>query len=69
MEPEYKKYIPEKNELIKGGVMGLLKKKLSKQVDSNKKSLPMVVLGLDNSGKTTIIKSFQKEEIKYITPT
>ena len=29
----------------------------------------MVVLGLDNSGKTTILKALSREDIQYVMPT
>ena len=48
--------------------LGLLKR-LGKMKKKGKKSLRLLILGLDNSGKTTILKSLMKEEIKYVTPT
>ena len=33
------------------------------------KSVRMCVLGLDNAGKTTILKSLSKEDIQYVMPT
>lgn len=33
------------------------------------KSVRMCVLGLDNAGKTTILKSLSNEDIQYVMPT
>ncbi len=33
------------------------------------KQIRMCVLGLDNAGKTTILKSLSNEEIQYVMPT
>ena len=33
------------------------------------KEIRMCVLGLDNAGKTTILKSLSNEEIQYVMPT
>ena len=41
--------------------MGLLS--LLRQLKSNSKEARLLVLGLDNSGKTTILKSLSNEEI------
>lgn len=40
----------------------------------NKKAVPtktikMCILGLDNAGKTTILKALSNEEIQYVMPT
>lgn len=34
-----------------------------------KKSVRMCVLGLDNAGKTTILKALSNEDIQYVMPT
>ncbi len=49
--------------------MDTILKKLGKKGKGETKKLRLVVLGLDNSGKTTILKSFLKEEIQSVTPT
>jgi ADP-ribosylation factor-like protein 3 len=35
----------------------------------NDKELRILLLGLDNAGKTTILKSLASEDISHITPT
>ena len=47
--------------------MGLLK--LLRQLKKNDKEARILVLGLDNAGKTTILKALSEEEIKDIVPT
>ncbi|KAI3382717.1 hypothetical protein SNEBB_006911 [Seison nebaliae] len=39
------------------------------QSKNSAKELRIVILGLDNSGKTTILKSLAKENIQQVTPT
>jgi ADP-ribosylation factor-like protein 3 len=47
---------------------GLLDLDSAKKVVS-KKQVRMCVLGLDNAGKTTILKALSKEEIQHVMPT
>jgi len=47
-------------------LMNLFRTKKPKQ---QLKEIRMCVLGLDNSGKTTILKSLSREEIQYVMPT
>ena len=47
--------------------MGLLD--LLKKLRKDEKEFRIVVLGLDNAGKTTILKSLSEEEITHIKPT
>ena len=47
--------------------MGLLS--LLKKLKKGTQEAKLVVLGLDNSGKTTILKSLSEESIKNITST
>jgi len=48
--------------------MGLLKLLRKLKSDSNKE-VRILLLGLDNAGKTTILKTLASEEINQITPT
>ncbi len=50
------------------GVDALLSR-LGKKKEGEKRKTRLLVLGLDNSGKTTILKSFNKEELQEVTPT
>lgn len=47
--------------------MGLLS--LLKKLRKDEKEARIVVLGLDNAGKTTILKSLSDESLQNITPT
>ena len=47
--------------------MGLLT--LLRKLKKDEKEARIVVLGLDNAGKTTIIKSLSDESLSNITPT
>ena len=47
--------------------MGLLK--LLRQLKKNDKEARILVLGLDNAGKTTILKALSEEDISTIMPT
>jgi len=47
--------------------MGLLS--LLRKLRKDEKEARVVVLGLDNSGKTTILKSISDENLTNITPT
>ena len=47
-----------------GGLFGILS-----SLRKEKKETRLLMLGLDNSGKTTILKSLANEEIKTISPT
>eukprot|EP00052_Salpingoeca_macrocollata_P015075 m.119498 g.119498 ORF g.119498 m.119498 type:complete len:185 (-) comp19544_c0_seq1:60-614(-) len=47
--------------------MGLLS--ILKKVKQNEKELRLLMLGLDNAGKTTILKKFNGEDIDSISPT
>ncbi len=40
-----------------------------KKMKKNEREARLLVLGLDNAGKTTILKALSEEEIKNITPT
>ena len=46
------------------GFMSIVKKAKEKE-----KEMRLLVLGLDNAGKTTIIKKFNGEDINEISPT
>jgi ADP-ribosylation factor-like protein 2 len=46
------------------GFMSIVKKTKEKE-----KEMRLLVLGLDNAGKTTIIKKFNGEDINQISPT
>lgn len=48
--------------------MGLLDL-IRKMKQKSKKELRILLLGLDNAGKTTILKSLASEDISHITPT
>ena len=47
------------------GLLGLLRGLKSK----NEKEKQIIVLGLDNSGKTTILKAMSNEDLTTIKPT
>jgi ADP-ribosylation factor-like protein 3 len=47
--------------------MGLLK--LLRSLKKNEKEARILVLGLDNAGKTTILKALSEEDISTIMPT
>jgi ADP-ribosylation factor-like protein 3 len=47
--------------------MGLLN--LLRSMKSNEREARILVLGLDNAGKTTILKTLSEEEITHIMPT
>ena len=47
--------------------MGLLS--ILKKVKQKEKEMRILILGLDNAGKTTILKKFNGEEIQTIEPT
>ncbi|XP_060564183.1 ADP-ribosylation factor-like protein 3 [Ruditapes philippinarum] len=47
------------------GLLALLRKLKS----SNDKELRILLLGLDNAGKTTLLKNLASEEVDHITPT
>ncbi|GAB5369852.1 hypothetical protein AAMO2058_001442100 [Amorphochlora amoebiformis] len=47
--------------------MGLLK--IIKKIKRKEKEIRILILGLDNAGKTTIVKKFCGEDIKTISPT
>ena len=42
---------------------------LTKTAKKPQKTIKMCVLGLDNAGKTTILKSLSNEDIQYVMPT
>ena len=44
-------------------------KLLTTKKKTGRKNLWLLILGLDNSGKTSILKSLMKEDIKEINPT
>ena len=47
--------------------MGLLK--ILKKTKEREKEMRLLILGLDNAGKTTILKKFNGENIDEISPT
>ncbi len=47
--------------------MGLLK--ILKKLKEKEKEMRVLILGLDNAGKTTILKKFNGEDINEISPT
>ncbi len=47
--------------------MGLLK--ILKKTKQKEKEMRLLILGLDNAGKTTILKKFNGEDIDKISPT
>ena len=47
------------------GLLSLIRKQLKKE----DKQVRILVLGLDNAGKTTILKALSNEDISKITPT
>jgi len=47
--------------------MGLLN--ILKKLKKNEKDARILVLGLDNAGKTTILKKLSDEDITHIMPT
>ena len=47
--------------------MGLLK--IIKKTKEREKEMRLLILGLDNAGKTTILKKFNGEDISQISPT
>ncbi len=47
--------------------MGLLK--ILKKTKEREKEMRLLILGLDNAGKTTILKKFNGEDIEQISPT
>lgn len=48
----------------RGGLLGLLRKLKKSEGEAR-----ILVLGLDNSGKTTILKKLSQEDVNEITPT
>ncbi len=57
-------------ELIGSGASlgGAISRFFSKKKELQK-SIRMCVVGLDNAGKTTILKAMSNEEIQYVMPT
>jgi ADP-ribosylation factor-like protein 2 len=49
---------------VKVGLLTILKK-----IKQKEKEVRILVLGLDNAGKTTVIKKFSGEDISTISPT
>ena len=47
--------------------MGLLN--IIRKIKKSQKEVRILVLGLDNAGKTTILKALSNEDINQITPT
>ena len=47
--------------------MGLLK--IIKKTKEREKEMRLLILGLDNAGKTTILKKFNGEDITQVSPT
>ncbi|KAI5694090.1 hypothetical protein M8J76_002593 [Diaphorina citri] len=58
----------EKENQVKDLALGLLAI-LKKLRSSPEKELRILILGLDNAGKTTILKTLASEDISHITPT
>merc|ERR1711998_702020 len=52
------------NRLIRMGLLSLLRK-----LKKSEKEVRILMLGLDNSGKTTILKRLSDEDITHVTPT
>jgi len=50
-----------------GATMGLLT--LLRKLKKNDKEMRILMLGLDNAGKTTVLKKLSEEDISHITPT
>lgn len=48
--------------------MGILDR-LIRTMKRNDREVRIIILGLDNSGKTTIIKKLSNEDVQHITPT
>lgn len=53
--------------LLKFVIMGLLK--IIKKTKAKERELRLLILGLDNAGKTTILKKFLGEDTSEIAPT
>lgn len=49
--------------------IGSILSKAYNKKSSITKSVRMCVVGLDNAGKTTILKALSNEEIQYVMPT
>lgn len=47
--------------------MGLLK--ILRKIKLKEKQIRLLILGLDNSGKTTIVKSIMGQDVSEIAPT
>lgn len=47
----------------------LISKIFSQSKKESTKNVRMCVVGLDNAGKTTILKALSREEIQYVMPT
>ena len=64
---KYQNYIQNKtnDKQLKMGLLSLLRK-LKSQPDQE---MRILLLGLDNAGKTTLLKSLASEDISHITPT
>lgn len=59
--------ISEKTKKKKKKEMGLLT--ILKKVKQKEQELRILILGLDNAGKTTILKKFNGEDVQQISPT
>jgi GTPase SAR1 family protein len=51
------------------GIGGLLNSMFNIKPAAKQKTVDLCVLGLDNAGKTTILKALSNEEIQYVMPT
>ena len=51
------------------GLLSLIFRKKKEQKPNLQREIRLCVLGLDNSGKTTILKALSKEEIQTVMPT
>ena len=60
----FRRLVPELNG---GGKMGLLS--ILRKLKEKEKDVRILMLGLDNAGKTTILKKFNGEDINTISPT
>ncbi len=61
------KFIKNQKKFKNSHNMGLLT--ILKQMKEKEKEIRLLILGLDNAGKTTIVKKFNGEDIEQIAPT
>ena len=60
-------YLTFKITYLKSAEMGLIS--ILKKLKEKEKEVRLLMLGLDNAGKTTILKKFNGEDINEIAPT